>query len=94
MTEKNLWMKEDTEGITVGLTEFAQDDLGSISFAMLPKVGSQVVAGEGVVELEAEKAVVEYEAPTSGTILAVNEEAAKNVKVLDEPGAWLYKVSK
>ncbi|HCM89937.1 MULTISPECIES: glycine cleavage system protein H [Vagococcus] len=94
MTEKNLWMKEDTDGIIVGLTAFAQDDLGSISFAMLPKVGSQITAGEGVVELEAEKAVVEYDAPTSGVILAVNEEAVKNVKILDEPEAWLYKITK
>lgn len=94
MTEKNLWIKEEIDGLIVGLTAFSQEDLGSISFAMLPKVGSEITVGDGVVELEAEKAVVEYEAPTSGTILAVNEEAIKNVKILDEPEVWLYKITK
>lgn len=94
MTEKNLWMTEDSEGITIGLTEVAQDDLGSISFAMFPKVGSFIEAGEGVVELEAEKAVVEYESPISGTVISVNEAALKDTKVLDEPGAWLFKLKK
>lgn len=94
MAEENLWIKEDTEGVTVGLTEVAQDDLGSISFAMFPKVGTFVEAGEGVVELEAEKAVVEYESPISGTVISVNEAALRDTKLLDEPGAWLYKLKK
>ncbi len=94
MAEESLWMKEDSEGVTIGLTSVAQDDLGSISFAMLPKVGAEVTLGEGVVELEAEKAVVEYEAPISGTVIAVNDAAIKDTKLFDEPEAWLYKVKK
>ena len=58
MSEENLWVKEENGEIIVGLTEVAQDDLGSISFAMLPKVGTVVAKGDSVVELEAEKAVV------------------------------------
>lgn len=94
MAEENLWMKEDSEGVTVGLTAIAQDDLGNISFAMLPKVGSEITLGEGVVELEAEKAVVEYESPVSGTVISVNEAALKDTSLLDQPDAWLYKVKK
>lgn len=94
MTEENLWLKEDSEGVIVGLTAVAQDDLGSISFAMLPKIGSEITLGEGVVELEAEKAVVEYESPVSGTVIAVNEAALKDTTLLDQPDAWLYKVKK
>lgn len=94
MAEENLWMKEDSEGITVGLTAVAQDDLGNISFAMLPKVGSEITLGEGVVELEAEKAVVEYESPVSGTVISINEAALKDTSLLDKPDAWLYKVKK
>ncbi|MDT2831688.1 glycine cleavage system protein H [Vagococcus carniphilus] len=94
MAEENLWMKEDSEGVTVGLTAVAQDDLGNISFAMLPKVGSEITLGEGVVELEAEKAVVEYESPVSGTVISVNEAALKDTSLLDQPDAWLYKVKK
>ncbi|MDT2847897.1 glycine cleavage system protein H [Vagococcus carniphilus] len=94
MAEENLWTKEDSEGVTVGLTAVAQDDLGNISFAMLPKVGSEITLGEGVVELEAEKAVVEYESPVSGTVISVNEAALKDTSLLDQPDAWLYKVKK
>ncbi|MDT2834238.1 glycine cleavage system protein H [Vagococcus carniphilus] len=94
MAEKNLWMKEDSEGVTVGLTAVAQEDLGNISFAMLPKVGSEITLGEGVVELEAEKAVVEYESPVSGTVISINEAALKDTSLLDQPDAWLYKVKK
>ncbi|MFW7431628.1 glycine cleavage system protein H [Vagococcus carniphilus] len=94
MAEENLWMKEDSEGVTVGLTAVAQDGLGNISFAMLPKVGSEITLGEGVVELEAEKAVVEYESPVSGTVISINEAALKDTSLLDKPDAWLYKVKK
>lgn len=94
MAEENLWVKEEADAVIVGLTETAQDDLGNISFAMLPKVGSQVNKGDSVIELEAEKAVVEYEAPVSGTVIEVNEAGLKDTKILDEPNAWLFKVTK
>lgn len=92
MSEENLWIKEENGEMIVGLTEVAQDDLGSISFAMLPKVGKEVTKGDSVVELEAEKAVVEYETPISGTITAINEEGQKEPSLLDAPGAWLFKI--
>ena len=92
MTEENLWVKEENGVATIGLTAAAQDDLGDISFAMLPKVGKEVNVGDSVVELEAEKAVVEYETPVSGTILEINEAGEKNTQLLDEPDAWLFKV--
>lgn len=90
MSEKNLWVKEVEEGKKVGLTATAQDDLGSITFAMLPKIGKDLKVGDPVVELEAEKAVVEYDSPVAGKVVAINEEAEKNPKILDEQDAWLY----
>lgn len=92
MSEENLWVKEENGEIIVGLTEVAQDDLGSISFAMFPKIGTVVAKGDSVVELEAEKAVVEYETPVAGTIVAINEDGQKDTSILDAPGAWLFKV--
>lgn len=94
MTEENLWIKEENGEVIVGLTAFAQDDLGSISFATLPKVGAEVKVGDSVVELEAEKAVVEYETPVAGTITEINEAGQKDTKLLDEPDAWLFKIKK
>ncbi|WP_326716689.1 glycine cleavage system protein H [Vagococcus jeotgali] len=92
MSQGNLWFKTDKEVITVGLTAQAQDDLGSITFAMLPKVDQLIKLGEPVIELEAEKAVVEYESPVEGKVVRVNEEALNNPKLLDEPDAWLFSV--
>ena len=94
MSEENLWLKEENGVVTIGLTEVAQDDLGNISFAMLPKAGTVVTKGDSVVELEAEKAVVEYETPVSGTIVEINEAGQKNTELLDEPGAWLFKIKR
>jgi len=90
MSQETLWVKKVEEGHMVGLTETAQDDLGSITFALFPKIGKEVTEGEAVIELEAEKAVVEYDSPVSGTVVAINEEAEKNPKLLDEKEAWLY----
>lgn len=90
MSEETLWVKQVEEGQMVGLTPTAQDDLGSITFAMLPKVGKEIKQGDPVVELEAEKAVVEYDSPVSGVVVSINEAAEKNPKLLDEKDAWLY----
>ncbi|MCI0130622.1 MULTISPECIES: glycine cleavage system protein H [Enterococcaceae] len=89
MSEETLWVKDVEKGKMVGLTSTAQDDLGSITFVMLPKVGKEIKIGDPIVELEAEKAVVEYDSPVSGTIVSINEEAEKNPKLLDEKDAWL-----
>lgn len=94
MSETNLWIKEEDNVRRVGLTAHAQDDLGSISFAMLPKIGKDIAIGDEVVELEAEKAVVEYESPVYGTVVEVNEAALLTPTLLDEPDAWLYAVEK
>lgn len=92
MTDVNLWVKEESGLVQIGLTPEAQDDLGGISFAMLPKVGTEVIKGEGAIELEAEKAVVEYDSPVSGTVVETNEDAEKQPNLLDEPNAWLFTV--
>lgn len=94
MSDENLWLEETKTHIKVGLTPVAQDTLGSVTFAMLPKVGSVIKQGDAVVELEAEKAVVEYESPVSGVVSEINEAAEKNPSLLDEKNAWLYIVEK
>ncbi|MGC6768934.1 glycine cleavage system protein H [Enterococcus sp. LJL51] len=88
----NLWIEKTTEGLKVGLTNAAQEDLGKISFVTLPKVGQKLSAGDSFVELEAEKSVSEFSSPISGMVAAVNEAADKNPELLDnedETQAWL-----
>lgn len=92
MAGKNLWVETIGNQTKVGLTATAQDDLGSIGFASLPKVGTEIQKGDEVVELEAEKTVVEYESPVNGRVVEVNEEGLKNTKLLDVECAWLFTV--
>jgi glycine cleavage system H protein len=57
----------------VGITDFAQDQLGDIVYVSLPEVGAAVAAGDAVGELESTKSVSDVYAPLSGTVSAVNE---------------------
>lgn len=91
-TKNDLWVLFNGSEYVVGLTNKAQDDLGAVSFASLPKVGQAVTAGQPLVELEAEKAVQEFAAPLKGTVSSINEQIAEDISVLndeDEMNAWL-----
>ncbi len=72
-TEEHEWLAT-TEGTTVrvGITEYAQDQLGDVVFVELPKVGAAVEAGSPLGEVESTKSVSEIFAPISGTVVAVN----------------------
>lgn len=72
-TEEHEWLSV-TEGSTVrvGITAYAQDQLGDVVFVELPKVGATVAAGSPLGEVESTKSVSEIFAPVSGTVVAVN----------------------
>jgi glycine cleavage system H protein len=72
-TEEHEWLLT-TEGNTVrvGITAYAQDQLGDVVFVELPKVGAAVEAGSPLGEVESTKSVSEIFAPVSGTVTAVN----------------------
>lgn len=88
----NLWVLKTNEGYKIGLTNEAQEDLGNITFATMPKVGQTLQKGDSLIELEAEKAVSEFSTPISGTIIAINEAAEQDSSVLDDAdqtNAWI-----
>jgi glycine cleavage system H protein len=72
-TDEHEWLTV-TEGSTVrvGITAYAQDQLGDVVFVELPKVGAAVEAGTPLGEVESTKSVSEIFAPLSGTVVAVN----------------------
>jgi glycine cleavage system H protein len=73
-TAEHEWLKADGEGpVRVGITDFAQDQLGDIVYVQLPEVGSTVRAGDACGELESTKSVSDLFAPVNGTVTAVNE---------------------
>jgi glycine cleavage system H protein len=76
-TAEHEWLKAGEEGpVRVGITDFAQDQLGDIVYVQLPEVGSAVRAGDACGELESTKSVSDLFAPVNGTVTAVNESLA------------------
>ena len=73
------WIAVEGEQARVGITDYAQDQLGDVVFVQLPDVGLEVLANAACAEVESTKSVSEIYSPVSGTITAVNEVLA------DEP---------
>jgi glycine cleavage system H protein len=94
-TKEHEWIRVD-EGIgTIGITDYAQKELGDIVYVELPKPGEHVAAGESFGTVESVKAVSELYSPVSGEVAAVNAKLASDPEMLnaDPHGeAWLIQV--
>ena len=79
-TKSHEWLKEEADGsYTMGLTDYAQKQLGDIVFVNLPMEGDPATAGEALADVESVKAVANVFSPVTGTVAAVNED------LMDEP---------
>lgn len=94
-TKEHEWIKVEGNTGTIGITDHAQNSLGDIVFVELPKVGSQITAGQSFGTVESVKAVSDLFAPVSGTVTEVNSSLATTPeKVNSEPHAsWMIKVT-
>ncbi len=72
-TETHEWVRLDGNVATVGITAFAQSELGDVVYVDFPDVGEDVEQGEEFGEIESNKAVSDLKSPISGTVLEVNE---------------------
>jgi glycine cleavage system H protein len=89
------WARVDGDEATLGITWFAQDQLGEVVFFDPPTIGDSITAGQSYAEVESVKAVSDVIAPVSGEIVAVNEEIAGNPELVnDDPygRGWLVRV--
>ena len=79
----------------IGLTDFAQDSLGSLVFINLPEEGDALTLGENLGDVESVKAVSDVVSPVSGTVAAINEELLDAPEKINEApyDAWLIEVS-
>lgn len=90
------WIRAEDDGVVVGITHYAQDQLGEVVFVELPEVGTTVDAGEELGTLESVKAVSEFLAPVAGEVLEVNERLVDEPNLVnDDPygDGWLVKMS-
>jgi len=77
VTEEHAWLRlEDDGSVTVGITAYAQEQLGDIVFIELPQVGQTVSSGDEAAVIESVKAAGDVSVPLNGTILEVNEKLA------------------
>jgi glycine cleavage system H protein len=67
------WVKVEGDKVRIGITDFAQSELGDIVFVELPEAGDEITAGESFGSVESVKTVSELIAPISGTVVEVNE---------------------
>lgn len=72
-SDEHEWVRVDGEKAYIGITDFAQHQLGDIVFMELPELDSEFEAGESIGVIESVKAVSDMHTPVSGTVTAVNE---------------------
>ena len=88
------WLKKEGDFVLIGLTDYAQDQLGDIVFVNLPEVGDPVSRGDTFADIESVKAVSDVYIPVTGEVEEVNEELLDAPeKVNNDPyGSWFIKV--
>ncbi|MCZ2260481.1 glycine cleavage system protein GcvH [Sporosarcina sp. G11-34] len=94
-SEEHEWVKEEDGNYRIGITHFAQSELGDIVFVELPEVGDQIKSNEPFGSVESVKTVSELYAPISGKVLEVNEELEDSPEFVNESPfgqAWMIVV--
>ena len=94
-TEEHEWVRVTEENAIVGITDFAQSQLGDIIFLELPDVDDKIIAGEPFGEIEAVKTVSELYAPVDGTVIEVNnnlEDFPEKVNQDCYGDGWIIKI--
>lgn len=94
-TREHEWVRSDGEVATIGITEFAQGELGDVTFVELPEVGRHLRAGEAFGVVESVKAVSDVYAPVSGEVTEVNPVLDEHPELLNQSPydeAWLIRL--
>jgi glycine cleavage system H protein len=94
-TSDHEWLRIDGDVATIGITDYAQSQLGDVVFVELPKIGRQLKQAEAAAVVESVKAASDVYAPVSGEVLEVNESVvAEPALVNSDAGgrAWFFKL--
>lgn len=94
-TEEHEWLKQEEGTVRIGITDFAQSELGDIVFVELPELGATLQANEPFGSVESVKTVSELYAPVSGKVIEVNsslEDAPEKVNEAAYGDGWMIVV--
>jgi len=94
-TKSHEWVTAEGKSVTVGITDFAQSQLGDVVFLELPAPGRKLTAGESFGVVESVKAASDLYSPVSGRITAVNEKLAAHPELINSDpygDGWILKV--
>jgi glycine cleavage system H protein len=88
------WLKVDGKKVKIGITDFAQHELGDIVYIELPEEGDELSAGDVFGVVESVKAASDSYTPVSGTVISVNEEIADSPENVNEDpyGSWIFEI--
>ena len=95
-TDEHEWIRVEGSTATVGITKYAQEQLGDLVFVDLPKVGKTVTKGGASVVVESVKAASDVYAPVDGDITEVNDAVVSDPQLVNsapESDGWLWKMT-
>jgi len=93
-SNEHEWTLQDGDTATIGLSDYAVEQLGDITFVELPEIGATASAGESIAFIESVKAASDIYAPVSGEVIEVNEALEDAPESLNEDanGTWIMKI--
>jgi len=95
-SKEHIWVRVEGSRAIIGITDYAQEELGRITSVELPEAGDEIEQEDSFGSIEARKTVADLYAPISGPILEVNEELLENPSLLNEDpydSAWIAVIS-
>jgi glycine cleavage system H protein len=94
--KEHEWVRVEGDAAFIGISDFAQDQLGEVVYVDLPTAGDELIAGETFGEIESVKSVSELYAPVTGTVLEVNQDVDDSPETINSDPygvGWMIKVS-
>jgi glycine cleavage system H protein len=94
-TNDDEWVLPEDDSVTIGVTDFAQQQLGDIVYVELPTVGDQIVEGAAFGVIESVKAVSDLNAPLAGEVVAINEDLLDQPEIINDEcygAGWIIKI--
>lgn len=95
-SEAHTWVHVDDDDVaTVGITDFAQSELGDVVFVELPEVGADVTSGDEISVVESVKTASDIPAPVSGEVVAVNDKLGETPELINSSPydkGWIFRI--